>query len=240
MLMVHSSLRSLGAVPGGAETVVRGILDALGPAGTLLVPALSYLAVNPAQPCFEQARTPSCVGALPEFFRTRAGTRRSLHPTHSVCAAGARAGEILGGHHLDSTPCGPRSPFRRLREFGGQVLFLGCGMRPNTSMHAVEELVVPPYLFAGATDYRLLSADGGEFRMSMRNHGFAGWEQRYDRLACLLPAGALRFGAVLGAGSHLVACAPMWQTALAALRADPLCFVERLAVPAQDTAQASG
>jgi len=42
VLLVHASLRSLGKVPGGAETVVRGLLHALGEKGTLLMPALSY------------------------------------------------------------------------------------------------------------------------------------------------------------------------------------------------------
>ena len=83
-LLVHSSLRSLGKVEGGAETVIRGMLEALGGEGTLLFPALSYVAVNAANPVFDVRNTPSCVGALPEYFRTRPGTVRSLHPTHSM------------------------------------------------------------------------------------------------------------------------------------------------------------
>jgi len=81
---VHTSLRSLGKVPGGAETVVRGLLYALGENGTLLTPALSYASVGVNNPVFDVLHTPSCVGALPEYFRTRPGTIRSVHPTHSV------------------------------------------------------------------------------------------------------------------------------------------------------------
>ena len=33
--MVHSSLSSMGYVPGGPETVISGLLEALGPDGTL-------------------------------------------------------------------------------------------------------------------------------------------------------------------------------------------------------------
>ncbi|MBN1371221.1 MAG: AAC(3) family N-acetyltransferase [Anaerolineaceae bacterium] len=36
VLLVHSSLRSLGPVDGGAEAVVKGLLEALGARGTLL------------------------------------------------------------------------------------------------------------------------------------------------------------------------------------------------------------
>ena len=38
ILLVHSSLRPLGKVEGGAETVVNALLEALGPEGTLLMP----------------------------------------------------------------------------------------------------------------------------------------------------------------------------------------------------------
>ena len=40
-VMLHSSLKSLGWVDGGAETVVDAFLEALGPDGTLLTPAFT-------------------------------------------------------------------------------------------------------------------------------------------------------------------------------------------------------
>ena len=99
-LLVHASLRALGPLPpGGAEDVIRGLLEALGPDGTLLMPALSYASVSPRSPVFDVLVTPSCVGALPEFFRTRPGTLRSVHPTHSVCALGRLAAELQGAQN---------------------------------------------------------------------------------------------------------------------------------------------
>ncbi|MFP6646122.1 MAG: AAC(3) family N-acetyltransferase, partial [Candidatus Latescibacterota bacterium] len=50
-------------------------------------------------------------------------------------------------------------PLRKLRDLGGQLLFLGCGLRPNTSMHGVEELVEPPYLFGDDITYTLHLGD---------------------------------------------------------------------------------
>lgn len=234
VLLVHSSLRSLHLPPGDPqrpEHVILGLLEALGPQGTLLFPALSYETVRSYAPFFDVLRTPVCVGALPEYFRTRPGTLRSVHPTHSVCGVGARAEELLADHQLDTTPCGPHSPFSRLMEVQGQILFLGCGLRPNTSMHAIEEHVVPPYLFADPLEYTIWQADGVVTKMVVRRHDFRNWEQRYDRLEDVMRNG-LRKGVVLGASTYLVDTAEMWPAALAAYRRDPLYFVD--AVPVDD------
>ena len=225
-VLVHSSLKSLGPLPGGAEAVIRGFLDALGPDGTLLFPALSYAHCDAAHPLFDVLRTPSNVGALPEYFRRRSGTLRSVNPTHSVCGIGAQAARLLKDHLLDNTPAGAHSPYRLLREVDGFVLFLGCGLEPNTSMHAVEELVSPPYLFGEMVTYTVILADGKEIQRPCRRHNFAGYKQRYDRIAPLLSDGGLRTGKVLQAGVHLLRCRPMWERALEALQRDPLYFVE--------------
>lgn len=231
VLLVHASLRSLGTIPGAetpiarAEAVIQGLFGALGREGTLLLPALSYQTVTREHPVFDVLATPSCVGGLTEYFRTRTGALRSIHPTHSVCGAGLRAAELLDGHELDTTPCGPHSPFARLPGANGQVLFLGCGMRPNTSMHAIEEQVTPPYLYSSPADYQIIHADGSQSVMRVMRHGFKGWAQRYDRLTEVMTRGLHR-GKVLQADCHLVEAAEMWPAALEKLRADPLFFVE--------------
>lgn len=231
VLLVHSSLRSLGlpadlqAAERG-ESIIQGLLQALGPSGTLLLPALSYETVGAHHPMFDARSTPTCIGALPELFRCRPGTLRSIHPTHSVCGVGARAEELLADHIYSTTPVGPHSPFAKLPKVGGQVLFLGSGLRPNTSMHGVEELVEPEYLYGSEVDYRVILADGSEQAMRVRSHNFKGWEQRYDRLEGVMQQG-LRKGKVLNADCHLVDAAEMWDAALHTMRNDPLYFVDR-------------
>jgi aminoglycoside 3-N-acetyltransferase len=227
-VLVHSSLSSLGRVQGGAETVIGGLLDALGPEGTLLMPALSYAAVTETSPRFDLRSTPSNVGTIPETFRRMPGVLRSLHPTHSVCGAGPRARELLAPHAGDRTPCGPGSPFRLLARSGGSILMLGCGLRPNTSMHGVEELVEPPYLFGGELSITLVREDGSEVAGSYRMHGFSGHAQRYDRVATLGEGPWLRQARVLEATVHLIDAAELWRRAEEALRRDPLFFVERV------------
>jgi len=229
MLLVHSSLRAMGRVPGGPETVIQGILRALGPEGVLMMPALSYARVSKWQPVFDLLKTPSNVGAIPEYFRRRPNTLRSIHPTHSVCAVGPQARDILRFHHLDHTPVGPRSPFHLLAEREGRILMIGCGLCPNTSMHGVEELVEPPYLFEpDSATFQIILPSGERSPMPLLPHNFCGWKQRYDRLADHLGPRDLRQGNVLCAWSYLIHAPAMWEKALDVLRRDPLYFVDEI------------
>src|SRR5207237_538669 len=117
---VHASFKAAGA--RHPESIIQGLAEAVGSSGTLLMPGLSYR--QEPSDVHDSRHTPTCVGYLTEYFRTRAGTLRSLHPTHSVCATGAQAGELIGDHALDETPCGPHSPFRMLMDRGGKILML--------------------------------------------------------------------------------------------------------------------
>jgi aminoglycoside 3-N-acetyltransferase len=227
VLLVHSSLKSLGGVPGGQETIIQGLCKYLGEDGTLLMPALTYASVRPDRPVFDVRRSPSCVGAIPEYFRLRPGTQRSFHPTHSVCGVGRMADALLAPHGKDSTPCGPNSPFHRLPECGGQILMLGCGLRPNTSMHAIEELVVPPYLFNPPIIYTLTDENGDTIQKQYTPHNFSSWKQRYDRVAEILAYPHLRVGKVLEAQSHLIEARGLKEAALKVLKENPLFFVDR-------------
>lgn len=225
-LLVHSSFKSLEAVPGGIETLVQGLLRAIGPAGTLLMPALSWNLRPPE--VFDVRSTRSIVGAVPEYFRTRPGTLRSVHPTHSVCATGGRAHDLLDDHRLDSTPCGPHSPFARLSQEGGKILMLGCGLRPNTTMHALEEHVRPPYLFGSSRVFTLADASGFTHQKEYRTHGFDGYRQRYDRVEQLDAGALLRRGRVLRAEAFLMDAAGLRQAVVRALQEDPFFFVDRI------------
>jgi aminoglycoside 3-N-acetyltransferase len=227
VLLVHSSLRSLGNFPDRAELAVEALTLSVGKYGTLLMPALSYETVNKNNPYFNVRETPSCVGALTEFFRTRSGVIRSVMPTHSICGIGYQAYELLNEHHMDSTPCGEHSPFRKLRNAGGQILFIGCGLRPNTSMHAIEELVEPPYLFGDYINYEITLMDGDRTIMKLRRHDFNGYEQRYDRAEYVLDSQHLRKGKVLNASCHLLEASALWERAHEKLLEDPLFFVDK-------------
>ncbi len=223
-LLVHSSFKSLDITD--PEEIIGPLLAVLGSSGTLLLPALSYQQQPPDH--HDTRFTPSCVGFLSEYFRTRAGTQRSLHPTHSVCAVGMDAPAILKDHEDDTTPCGPHSPFRHLIEQRGKILMLGCGLRPNTTMHAIEEYVGPPYLFGPEQEYVLTDRYGNVRHKRYRTHGFAGYEQRYDRVADLLSAEHLRTGLVGNAFCHLLDAQALHRVSIAKMQEDSFYFVDEV------------
>jgi aminoglycoside 3-N-acetyltransferase len=227
-VMVHSSLGAFGQVPGGADTIIDSVCQLLTAEGTLLMPALSYMTVTRRQPMFDLLNTPSCVGIIPETFRQRKDVLRSLHPTHSVCGWGKHARVLLAEHALAHTPCGPHSPFHHLPQYDGYILMLGCGLEPNTSLHAIEELVTPPYLFSEPITYTLIDENGSTSHKEYIPHNFNGWEQRYDRVADLLSPPHMRTGEVAGATCHLIHAPTLWEVALVHLRQNPLYFVDRL------------
>jgi aminoglycoside 3-N-acetyltransferase len=228
VVLVHSSLRSFGYVPGGERTIIESLYQAVGDTGTLLFPSLSYEIVTPENPCFDLVKTPSNVGSIPEYFRTHIALKRSLNPTHSVCGIGKLADEFLSYHSMDDTPCGEHSPYRKLPEHNGKILFLGCGLSPNTSMHAIEELVNPPYLFGEYYTYKTIDEYGSTHMIKCRRHNFNGWKQRYDRIEAILDENQIRIGKVQEAKVHLLDAKTLWDKALPILKKDSLYFVEKV------------
>ena len=230
-VLMHSSFKSLGPIEGGINTLISALLDVLTDRGTLIVPTLSYAYVPEENPVFDVRKTRSCIGAVPEYFRQLPGVYRSLSPTHSAAALGRLAREVTQGQLEDETPVGPHSPFRRLAEAGGKLLFLGCGLEPNTSIHGVEELVDAPYLFLpGLFPFTVVDEEGKCHDISCRRHSFHKdnlvYEQRYERVLELLNPKDKSNGRAGRADCWLLDARAVWEKAEAAMRKDALCLVE--------------
>ncbi|MFG3283500.1 aminoglycoside N(3)-acetyltransferase [Streptomyces sp. NPDC048111] len=156
-LLVHASLRGSG--PRSA-VLLDALRTALGPAGTLVVPAftpensdtspahLALLREAPdpaaflaAMPPFDPAHTPSPgTGRLAERVRTAPGAVRSDHPQTSFAALGARAAEFMAGHARDCH-FGPESPVAKLVAADAQVLLVNVGFAVCSAFHHAEYLV---------------------------------------------------------------------------------------------------
>ena len=231
LVLMHSSFKSLGPIEGGIGTLISTLLDVLTDQGTLIVPTLSYAYVTDENPVFDVRKTRSCVGAVPEYFRQLPRVCRSLSPTHSAAALGRLARDVTQGQLLDETPVGPNSPFKRLAEAGGKLLFLGCGLGPNTSIHGVEELVDAPYLFLpGSFPFTVIDEEGLCHDISCRRHSFRKgnivYDQHYAHVLELLDPKDKSNGRVGQADCWLLDARAVWEKAEMAMRKDALCLVE--------------
>lgn len=153
--MVHCRMSSLGhEVVGGAETVVRAMLDALGSDGTLMAyigwedePPENLGGLDEAEkrvhieehpvydPRVAVARRDH--GRVPEALRTWPGAHHSGHPEAGVAAVGARAGHLAKNHPRDDA-YGTDTPYARFVELGGKVVMLGAPLDTVTLVHHAE------------------------------------------------------------------------------------------------------
>lgn len=138
VLFVHSSMKSVGNVEGGADTVLDALMEAVNE-GLLILPTHTWATVNESHNIYDRDTEPACVGILPNLFMKRPGVVRSLHPTHSVAAFGKDAEAYVSGEEDQTTPCSRSGCYGRLYDLNAKILLLGCGLNRNTYMHGVEE-----------------------------------------------------------------------------------------------------
>ncbi len=162
-LWVQSSWNEFYNVALRPSEVIELLLDLLGPAGTLAMPAFP-IDQNPDKVCLVD-KAPVYTGLLCEVFRRFAGVRRSIHLSSSVCAVGPQAEFLVKDHHHTLFPWGEESPFCRLAEVDARMLGLGAGFGFMTPLHAVECLLyeeVPFFhgVFDGTVKYRWKRTSG--------------------------------------------------------------------------------
>lgn len=158
-VMVHASIKAIGRLAGGPDIVHRAIVDAVGPAGTMLMvvgwaddlygiaemPEAERAVLLTALPAFDPAtsRADRETGLLAECFRGWPGVRRSRSPTGSFAACGRLADWLLADQTLDHY-LGPGSPLDKLCRAGGRVLLLGSHPENVTLLHFAEYLADVP------------------------------------------------------------------------------------------------
>jgi aminoglycoside 3-N-acetyltransferase len=149
ILMVHSSYdRLLPMYKGSPQDLVNELIAFCGKDRTLVMPAFvlggrlydkkQYFRTH----AFDVKKSPSEMGLLTEVFRRTPGVMRSLHPTHSVCALGPLAQDLVATHHLTSTRTGEGTPFGIMTRRRTAIVGLGIEYyRCMTQTHTAEDIL---------------------------------------------------------------------------------------------------
>jgi len=195
VLMVHSSLKSIGWVEGGADTVIDAFLSVIGvpkrgegaphpdgsglkaprwgtPDGVMFVPTLTAtFAASPwtnlNKHAFDPKETPSRVGKITDVFWRRPEAYRSEHPTHSLAAIGRSARELVKGHGGDASTFDKHGPYGKYVRLGAKVCFIGTSLRCNTTLHVTEDWAGLPYMDQNSK--ALVKQGGKEIVVPLRN-----------------------------------------------------------------------
>ena len=218
VVLVHSSLSSLGYVVGGPDTVIDALLETVGPQGTVAVPTYSTnafkylededacyeLSVEHMEP-YDPETTPVWTGLIPETFRKRKDALRSLSPAHSIAAIGSKARELTEGDWG-----------RKLQELGGYVLMLGVSITNNSIAEgtAVEALM--------KSGYKEKTVRKGKYVTTL-----GPWPDLTQMEDLYLERGAMKVGKIGQATVRLLKAKPMVSLTKEAVKKDPERFCPR-------------
>lgn len=150
IVTVHTSLKSVGEIEGGGETLLSVLIDFFTQDGGLLcVPTHTW-----DSDVYDQRTPYSCLGVMPNLAAAHVDGVRTLHPTHSMVVFGDRekVESFVSFEAVTDTPANPKGCYGKLFAWDGYVLLIGVGHDKNTYLHFVEESLGTPNRL---TDYKV-------------------------------------------------------------------------------------
>ena len=147
VVLMHSSLRSVGDVEGGGE----GLLDALieyftAEGGLFCVATHTWGNLGTDRITLDMTAPESNLGAFATLAARDGRGVRSENPSHSMMVFGDRkkAEEFVRDDALVTTPTAPESCYGKILDMNGSVLLVGVGQNKNTFLHCVDEILQTP------------------------------------------------------------------------------------------------
>ena len=136
-ILIHSSLKSFGDIKG--ELIIESLMEYFDK-GLVVFPTHSWATMKIDGQVFDVLNTESCVGALTNIALKTPGFKRSMHPTHSVCAYGSWKDEYVTLDDDSNTPVNPNGCFGKvLAEKRFKLIFAGAPLSKITFVHSIEE-----------------------------------------------------------------------------------------------------
>lgn len=236
-IMLHSSMKAIGDVEGGAETVIDAFMEYF-TEGLFMTPAHTWAQMSAEYSVFDPKSEPACVGIIPNLLLKRPETVRSLHPTHSIAVVGKGAAEYVRGEENCATPCSPGGCWDRLRDIQAKILLAGVTHARNTYIHSVEEVLnVPERLTGEPTAMQIKMSDGSLKEVKMYRHynkRAPHISEHFDKLADIYyEQGAARKVKFGDAECILCDAAKIFEVTERVLRHDINCIIDRDVIPGE-------
>lgn len=136
---VHTSLKAIGEIEGGGQTLLDSLIEFFTADGGLLcVPTHTWDSF-----IYDMRKNDSCIGVLPRLAAADTRGTRTVHPSHSMAVFGdkKRVEEFVSNEWEVDTPTNPKGCYGKLYDEGGYILLIGVGQEKNTYIHCVEEML---------------------------------------------------------------------------------------------------
>ena len=146
IIILHSSLKAVGKVEGGAEALLEALTEHITAEGGLLcIPAHTWHNLG-KEITLDMEAGDHCLGALTTVALNSKKGIRSENPIHSLVVFGdrKRAEEFIKDEPFLKTSTGKDSCHGKLYSKKGYVLLMGVAQNRNTYLHAVAEILNLP------------------------------------------------------------------------------------------------
>ena len=173
VVLMHSSLRLVGQVDGGAKTLLDALIEYFTATGGLFcVPTHTWANLG-KEITLDVLDPKTCLGAFSDFAVSDGRGIRSENPTHSMVVFGDRARAEAFVKDEINAPSGtaPESCYGKIYRAGGYILLVGVSHARNTYLHCVDEMMgLPNRITDAPTEVRVKRADGQVVTRLVRTH----------------------------------------------------------------------
>jgi aminoglycoside 3-N-acetyltransferase len=168
----------MGYLKDGPKTFIDALLTVVGETGNILMPtspnAVFQLNYIQNTPFFDVMNSPSKLGAITEYFRTLPNSVRSLNATEPVSAIGPLADYFTKDHFNQLTPYNEQSPFYKVGEQNGKILYIGVTLdNAGTSLHTLEDEIKDfkyPVYYPTIFDFMVIDKEGQNHKVKTKVH----------------------------------------------------------------------
>lgn len=164
VVLMHSSLRAIGNIDGGAEVLLDTLIEYFTRDGGLFcIPTHTWKNLD-REITLDMTSDETCLGAFSSFAIRDGRGVRSENPTHSMVVFGDRdrALQFIANDAFVRFGTSADSCYGKLCDMGGKIMLVGVAQNRNTYIHAVEDMLGMPNRVSAETRPVAVRRPGGE------------------------------------------------------------------------------